>query len=132
MKSWVELTLSILHICSVTPTDHDLPDYRCEPLVDLNALIQSLSPDKQEALKALLHRLPEVMKPEPGHTLLASHSILRSPPNSSSYYRCPVVWKQPFKEELQYLKEIFFIRSRNLLTSYINEDMNWIHGLLNF
>ena len=75
MKSWIEPTLSILHIRSFTPTDHDLPDYRYEPLVDLNALMQTVSSDKQEALKTLLHRFPEVMKPELGHTHLASHSI---------------------------------------------------------
>ena len=34
MKSWIEPTLSILHIRSVTPTDHDLTDYHCEPLVN--------------------------------------------------------------------------------------------------
>ena len=109
MKSWIEPTLSILHIHSVTPTDHDLPDYRCESLVDLNALTQSLSSDKQEALKALLHRFPEVMKPEPGHTHLASHRINTEEalPTALPYYRCPEVWKQPFKEELQYLKENF-------------------------
>ena len=116
MKS-LEPTLSILHIHSilrihsVTPTDHDLPDYRCEPLVDLNALTQTLSSDKQEALKALLHRFPEVMKPEPGHTHLASHRINTEEvlPLALPYYRCLEVWKQPFKEELQYLKENFFI-----------------------
>ena len=75
MMSWIEPNLSILHIRSFTPTDHDLSDYRCEPLVDLDALTQTLSSDKQEALKTLLHRFPEVMKPELGHTHLASPSI---------------------------------------------------------
>ena len=111
MKAWIEPTLSVHHIRTVSDLKHEIPDYRAQTIEDVRSLVRPVHPDHQQAVIDLFHRYSQIMGPDLSHTSVALHRIVTEEalPIALSYYRCLEAWKTAFKEELKYLKDNNFV-----------------------